>query len=45
MECRYLFYEEGGKVGYITLNNPKKRNALSFFIPPLRTAKRGFLPF
>ena len=30
MECRYLLYEERGKVSCITLNNPKKRNALSF---------------
>ncbi len=30
MEYKYLLYDEEGKVGYITLNNPEKRNALSF---------------
>jgi len=30
MKRRYLLYEERGSIGRITLNNPQRRNALSF---------------
>lgn len=29
MELQYLLYDEEGKVGYVSLNRPEKRNALS----------------